>query len=42
MRQCLLVANSEYVIRSDFNYHLSKVSSNQLPEDMIGYTKVVN
>ena len=42
MRQCLLVANSEYVIRGDFNYHLSKVSSNQLPEDMIGYTKVVN
>ena len=38
----LLVANSVDVIAGDFTNDLSKVSSNELLDHMIGYTQVVN
>ena len=38
----LLVANFVDVITGDFNYDLSKLSSNTLLDHMIGYTQVVN
>ena len=42
MLQYLLVANFVDIIAADFNYNLSKVSSNKLLDYMIGYTQVVN
>ena len=41
MLEYLLEANSVDVIAEDFNYHLSKVSSNKLLDHVIEYTQFV-